>query len=116
MDVHVETEYGLPIQPRFLNPNNRASGRLGQWRAVPPGLTKELVASSVEVPYGYSLLLLNIVTVVGIQSGSFLLVICNFFCGPAEKDVRSHQANGQSRKFSQAEDWGAMSVHKKRQG
>jgi len=42
-------------------------------------LTKELVALSVEVPYGYSLLLLNIVTVVGIQSGSFLLVICNFF-------------------------------------
>jgi len=27
VDVLIETEYGLPIQPRFLNPNNRASRR-----------------------------------------------------------------------------------------
>ena len=63
-----------------------------QWGPVAPGLAEDVVASSGDVPYGYALIGFNTLMVVAVQSGLFLLAICNFFT-VAARDIRpAHRA------------------------
>ena len=50
-----------------------------QWGPVAPGVAHDVVASSNDVPYGHALIGLNVLMVAGVQSGLFLLAMCNFF-------------------------------------
>jgi len=50
-----------------------------QWGTVAPGVAQDVLASSDDVPYGRVLIGLNVLMVAGVQSGLFLLAMCNFF-------------------------------------
>jgi hypothetical protein len=62
-----------------------AEGFLLQWHTFPIDLRKRTIDSAVDIFYGGVLLLLNVVTVVSLQAGLFLLAISNLFIVPPKK-------------------------------
>lgn len=66
-----------------------AEGFLLQWHTLPADLRKKTIDSVGDVFYGGILLLLNVLTVVSLQAGLFLLAISNLFIIPHKKAPRS---------------------------